>query len=52
MKDLLKDKWMIGFMTAVLLLTYVTSLNDRKIDQQKKELEASTQQVQINKFVK
>lgn len=45
MKDLLKNKWMIGFMTAVLLLTYVTSLKDKKIDAQKKELGANTQQV-------
>lgn len=45
MKELLKNKWMIGFTIATLLLTFVVSLKDKKIDEQKKELGATTQQV-------
>lgn len=34
MKEMLKSKWMMGFMVVILSITYVSSTNERKMNEE------------------
>lgn len=34
MKEMLKSKWMIGFMVVILSITYVSSTKERKMNEE------------------